>query len=804
MLFEIDKLRNMTREELNDKYRGTIPHAAKDDDSFFKMLEILYQKLGITPTIEQHNIILASSARKAPILVDSCPGSGKTTLAQMLTLVDELMFRTPSIRILNITYSSQAAADMKARHTSFCAKFGIESKISMRTMHSFYSSYIETYAQRLGMASYSPKDNLLRDEQVYLMLRKIYLDIYNVPTVQNDTIKDFYGVICYIKDSCIEEDDIQHLRKFKDLKTDIHKFIRLTRNFEAQKKLSMPRLIDFNDMQVLFLQLITENQDILDRVKNSYDRIIVDEYQDSSTLQLKILEKITKNPNVLLAIGDRDQQIYGWRGASPYSYQEFQKKFEGTELHTMGINMRCPNNIIETATKLIRYNPNRNEKHMKGTEKIGTIDVIPCKHSMDVTRVIAERIEEDFKKGGAALLRKHVVLYRTHTQPMFLIDTLLKRDIPLNAIGTKLPYDDKIVKDFIDIYYMLENPRDGELAGAHLFKICRSFNKRQMANVKKNLNGFNTILDLGSMARKATWEQDKAAIEKTMALIEKNATVGEIARAILPSYYNSYYKAVAEFTGVLEDHVSSVMNYLTMQNLPFQKFMASMMKIQKKLREYNKVASGITLGTVHSSKGLEYEKVYIFDPNSMVAPNEKTVDGLENSEKTEYLIEELNLFYVAMTRAKIHLVIPFSKGNPSRFMYYADLLPEEIKKDFENINRDRTNPIPILAKDKQSLVNKHPMEDLLAKTIEEKIKDEEKLYEERMTAHIDYLNSCAPTMMDTKKTIKNNNPVQIPDIIVEKYEKSEKSPSEISNKSILNVDLNWTVDLDKELSLPNM
>lgn len=796
MIFDSNTLRNMTIEELNNKYRGRIPHKAKDDDSFFKMLDILYKTLNITPTLEQHNILLAASTRENPVLVDSCPGSGKTTLAQMLTLIDELMFKVKPLKILNITYSAQAAADMKARHTSFCNKFGIQSKIDMRTMHSFYSAYLESYCSRLGMVSYSPQVNLLREDVIYQMLRTIYMSVFNTKYISNDTIKDIYSLICYIKDSCLDDFEIKNLKKFKDLDIDFDKFMQLTRSYETQKQVSMPRMIDFNDMQVLFLKLISENEDILKRVQNSYDRIIVDEYQDSSKLQIRILQLITKDPKSLLAIGDKDQMIYGWRGANPYSYKEFMEFFKDTELHTMGVNLRCPNNIIEKASNLISKNPNRNEKNMVGTDREGTIEIKSCANVAEVTDWIVDKIVKDYKEHGSAILKKQVILYRTHTQPMFVIDKLLKQDIPLNAIGTKLPYDDKMTRDFIDIYYMLENPRDGDLAFENLFKICKSLNKRQMANVKKNLNGFNKITDLGSIADTKYWKQDLELLTKAIKLVEEDCPVSELANLILPAYYTNYYKWVAEKMGILTDHIGTVGTYIKMQNVTFHRFMTDMIKIQKKLKDYNSIGAGITLGTVHGAKGLEYDTVYILDPNSKVSPSENTVENLDATESLEYLVEEMNIFYVGITRAKEKLIIPYNKTVPSRFMYYAELLPEEEMEAFEKSYPAFMKPLGELSR---SI-------DLIQDSTSKEAAIDMSTRNNETTTVLDMVGEIPPNAMTHVGYMNMHDIAYIPDKIANNLINNSKTIGNSQNKNSSDtlLDLDWNIDLDNIKDIPKM
>lgn len=812
MLINTNNLREMSIEDLNELYRGKIPHKVKDDDNFFKMLNMIYDRIGIRPTTEQHNIILSACCNNAPILVDSCAGSGKTTLSQILILIYEFAFRIPAIKILNITYSSQAAADMKLRHALFCSKFGIESKIDMRTMHSFYSAFLREYCSKLGMTSYSPNENLMQDNEIYEMLRPIYCNSLNTKFVTNDVLRDVYSVMCYIKDSLTEEYEIATLKKFKDLDIPIDKFLKIIKSYEAQKRFSIPRRIDYNDMQTLFLQLITENPEILDKIKRSYDRIIVDEFQDSSVLQLKILSLIAGNPNSVLAIGDLDQQIYSWRGANTLAYNSFMNTFSGTELHTMGFNLRCPDAIIKKASSLVSFNPNRNEKNMRGVDKEGNIRVIPCRSTQDAINTTANLIEADFKEYGIRKLKSQVVLYRTHSQPMFLIDKLLKMDVPVNAIGTKLPYDDKITRDFIDIYYMLENPRDGAIASQHLFKVCKSLTKRHMSLVQKNLNGYNKITDLATIANPQYWNKDVEILKKAIKLVEEDATVAEIAEVILPAYLESYYDFIAEKAGILSDHINAVGEYLKYQKISFNTFMTDILKIQKKLKENNDLKLGITLGTVHSAKGLEWEKVYVLDPNHKVAPNEFSIEELNKEnpkDALEYLIEELNLFYVAITRASKQLIIPYNTLIPSRFLYYADLLSDEQKRIFEEKYPEYIKPIDNLTRLMDSLdyeknvgldienIDTDVVLNVDTIDIDDTIITDQPLITEKESAHVNYMNSCNLDAIVDKisidKVLDDNILKNTPNTI-------DKNDRKTEDTNLL--DLDWDLDLDNN-SNPN-
>lgn len=682
-------VRSMDFTEIAESHRNDLPiPVGLTFEETIRRINIISMCDGNKPTKEQYNIMLT---RDIPIIVDSGPGTGKTSLSQKILLIDELVYGIPPLRILAVTFSSKGAIDMKKRHSQLAKRMQVDSKVNISTMHSLYNSYIEVYYKRLGMFLYN-RDCVLdeKSREPINMVRTIYLDVMNKKGIDIQTIEDIYSYICLVQDSCfVNEKEIISHPSFQKLEIPYPKFIQISESYKLMKQIQ--NKIDFTDMQVLFYRLLKENEDIRLHVQQSYDRIIVDEYQDTSKLQNLILTMILGDkPNRAFIIGDKDQGIYSWRGANAKAYDYFMSTYPTTKFLTMGINMRCPKPIIEYANRLIKHTKNRVDKMIDGIDKPCDLKVNALDSTKQCSEVIVNDILNNVDIKDYPTLNEIGVLYRTHSQAMFLIDKLLEYDIPVKVTAGKLPYNDRIVKDFMNIYYMLDNPRNKDLACENLFKICSSLNKKvHMPQLKQQMDGIKCFYECNfSKVINSKLEEDMNRLKKLIELVKANKPVSELSKAVLPFYHEFYNEYVSKNLMIDEQHTDAIYEYLYSQSKTFFEFGQHMLKVQQKLRDFKGLGVGVSASTYHGFKGLEADTIYILDSNGKLNPNINVVNSLSKEYLEDYIHEERNLFYVAITRTKRKLFVTYRKDNPSPFNVESSLI---LGNDKDYLSRDYIN-----------------------------------------------------------------------------------------------------------------
>ena len=388
------------------------------------------------------NQIHAISHGAGPMLVLAGPGSGKTTvIIQRIRRLTEKMGVSP-YRILVITFTKAAAEQMKTRYAALQGKSGV-------MFGTFHSVFFRILRQVCG---YSLEQVLSEDERRNT-LQKLVTEARISVQDQEEYIQQFFSQYSLMKNQLLDVSDFMPDGLPKD------EFVALTKKFDGWKRRN--EKIDFDDMLTECYDVLSQDEKVRKAWQDRFDYILVDEFQDVNRAQYACLQMLAAPKNNLFVVGDDDQSIYGFRGASPSFMLDFPKDFPGTEKVFLDVNYRCSGRIIRLASQVIGTNVSRYAKEIKGNRELGDrINVFVAKDSGDEAELTAQKIAHLLEEGMP--IEEIAVIYRTNIQGGAFARALFRRGIPyhLRDGGFHL-YDHWIARDLAAYLFLAEN-RDSD------------------------------------------------------------------------------------------------------------------------------------------------------------------------------------------------------------------------------------------------------------------------------------------------------------------------------------------------------
>ena len=590
------------------------------------------------------------------MLVLAGPGSGKTTvITNRVRYLTEKAGVDPG-HILVITFTRAAAREMKERYEQM-TQAGC-SRVSFGTFHSVFFLILKL-AYRYQAA------NNVREEQRIQFVRELLEHCDLEVEDEGEFIASVLSEISMVKGELM---DLDHYYA-KNCSEDVFKQLFLGYEEQLRKR----RLLDFDDMLVMCYQLFKERPDILSAWQNKYKYILIDEFQDINRIQYEIVRMLAEPENNLFIVGDDDQSIYRFRGAKPEIMLGFERDYPDAPRLLLDQNYRSSRQIVEAAGNVIRHNRTRFPKDIRAARGNGRpLDIREWPEPIDESLAIAGELR-DYASMGIAY-EDMAVLYRTNLGPRLLIEKLMEYNIPFNMRDT-VPnlYDHWIVKNVLSYI----KAATGDLSRSNILTIInrpkryvsRDALEGQMVNweaVKSFYQDKNWMLD-----RIEQLEYDLIML-KTMA---PAAAVNYIRKAV---DYDSYLREYAGERRMKPEELLEVLDQLQESAAGFKTYDAWFAhmdhyrdQLLKQAQGGNGREKGVSLMTMHSSKGLEFRVVYILDANEGITPHHKAVLDPD-------VEEERRMFYVAMTRAKERLHIYYvreryhKKQEKSRFAEEAE------------------------------------------------------------------------------------------------------------------------------------
>ena len=624
---------------------------------------------------------------QGPLLVFAGAGSGKTRVItnRIAYLISEKSVSPENI--LAVTFTKKAAGEMQERVVKLLKELGIKSKeqSTIGTFHSIGAMILRQNAKEIGMTPnfsiYDSKDseNLIKD-----LLKERNIDVKQVRP------KSIANFISTAKNELISPENFsRHYGGFiEDIVAEIYP--------EYQKQLQAQNSVDFGDLLYLTVRLLNENSKTLTKYQEKYRYIMIDEYQDTNSVQYKFAQLLSAKYKNICVVGDDDQGIYAWRGADIKNIQSFEEDFGDVEVVKLERNYRSTKNVIEAAVSVIQQNNARVSKELWTAKGSGDeITVYQARDQEEEAEYVVDEIRELQRKDIA--LSNIAVLYRTNYQSRIVEEELLRKGLPYKLVGGFRFYDRQEIKDILSYLRYVVNLKDelsltrvinvpsrkiGPKSLAHLHKIAREINSTLgelllatfLATHQEYINKVNFDFTIVEKVKGYLDEMSKyKSVYLTFGKIyvdSKGTNALEAIETVLSQVrYIEYIDDGTEQAGYKKENIEELKNVASSYvnkygDKSLEMFLQEIALIEQE-QDKNQDGSGmnVNLMTLHSSKGLEFKYVFMIGMEEGLLPHSRSFTDEEELE------EERRLCYVGITRAKEKLYLTFAERRQSREGY---------------------------------------------------------------------------------------------------------------------------------------
>lgn len=632
---------------------------------------------------------------EGPLIVLAGAGSGKTRL---LTYKIAYLIHAKNVSpyaVLAITFTNKAAAEMKSRVQSLLGG-ALARDMWISTFHSACNRILRVHAPVVGyshnFAIYDSRDTF---QVIRECLKEMDIDPKQYPP------SGFRSVISSAKNRLIEPGALAKgaADEYEALAAEVYK------NYELKMKAN--DAVDFDDLIKLTIKVFRDNDDILEKYRQKFRYVLVDEYQDTNPAQYQLVYLLARGKNITV-VGDEDQSIYAFRMADIRNILEFEKDYPGTNVIKMEQNYRSTKKILEVANYIISHNINRKGKVLwTDNSDGGAIAIFAAANEFDEAAFVVREIERLVADEGESL-SDCAVFYRTHAQSRVIEEALLQAGLPYRIIGSLRFYERREIKDTLAYLWVMYNP-SGSLQLRRIINVPkRGIGQRTLERIDHYANRNNLTLyqalgeadkiNLSPRAKKMV-SQFVELIEKLMFLKDKKS-LSALIRAIWKE--TGYIKELeAERTiqaqarrDNLEELISTVKQYETATAAEDIGAFLQQISLVTPAEVAEGEEDGVRLMTLHSAKGLEFSNVFIVGLEEGIFPHSRSL-----AEK-EQLEEERRLCYVGMTRARerVYLSYAFSRmiygrrlvSEPSRFL---SEIPDDYQKNAPRVGKSKAESL---------------------------------------------------------------------------------------------------------------
>lgn len=602
-----------------------------------------------------------------PANVISCAGSGKTTL-MVANLVYNQLNKENNLNMdkaIVISFNRTAVEEIEQRYKEIANKLVLSTKVTFKTFHALYYTIIKKYYSLKGNESFRV---MSEEDASRLFNRAFYSKAKDKSEESKDNIKSLrsFTVNNLIKtrselvnnprfiNAGVGDDYFEVVSEYRRLKNEENK-------------------LDFEDLQLHAYKIICAEKEIEEFVKNKWDVWFIDEYQDISKIQMEILKKSVRDFSNIVTIGDEDQCIFEFRGSKVDYIVDFPVYFQNSKRYHMSINYRCPEVILQMAEKTIVNNKKRIQKKMKAYNTGGTVEYIGSKTFRESSDIVVDRIKELYNTDEN--LSEIAVLFRHNKQQIFIIDMLIELGIPVKVTKrSNLLYDHAIVRDIINIVELAMDETDSFAFSKVFGKITPYFPKKKINNITKKM------ISTGQSWRYFVENENNENISNTSYelefiknIVEEKGKMIEVINRIYP-IYKRYLDFMAGNSESGDREIQDIVEYLRQlcRDKTYKQFIFHMERAKSLVDMYSKDKEAVTITTMHTVKGLEFNHVFLLGCDQDTIPGQFRIDQiiklLGTAAAEDYIEQERRLFYVSCTRAKKKLVITYSDNNPSIFI----------------------------------------------------------------------------------------------------------------------------------------
>ena len=602
----------------------------------------------------------AVTAPFGPALVLAGAGSGKTrTLTYRVAYL--LSQGVSPEEILLLTFTNKASKQMLGRVEELT---GVSShRFLGGTFHHVGGQVLRLFGDSIGL----PRNfTILDDADSDALLSEVIRDLDPgfFKSKENPKAKPIKGIISFSRNVMVPVEDVAKGRypSNSELLAKIDSFMRDYQDTKIRRGLA-----DYDDLLVLWLQVLETNKEAARYYQERFSHILVDEYQDVNSLQSKIVDKIASNHQIM-AVGDDAQCIYTWRGADIDQILGFPERHPGTKIFKIETNYRSSPEILKFANGILenRKTSENFTKTLKPSQPHQDLPVVvPTIDGYQQSNFVLSKVEQFVDKG--ICLHDIAILYRAHYHAMELQIELSRRDIPFVITSGLKFFEQAHVKDLVAQLRFVVNPKDstafyrfacllpkvGEKTAAKLLSIAEKIVGEQEIKITAALAHPDLVKKVPADAK-----EDWAGLVETLrsvAELTATATPSKVVDEAINGWYQEYLHATYENWPRREEDLESLVDFAgKYDNLAEMLSQLILLSSESGDRVVRPGESCLRLSTIHQSKGLEFQHVFIIGLADGLFPNKRAIDGEGDLE------EERRLFYVASTRAErsLHLVFP--------------------------------------------------------------------------------------------------------------------------------------------------
>ena len=598
-----------------------------------------------------------------PVLLLAVPGSGKTTV-----LVNRLGYMVNCCNIdprsiLTMTYTVAATKEMKLR---FASLFGDETAQAMTfsTINSMSAKIVDHYARCHGSGRSFP---VIENGDAAAVVSKIYRTLFDeFPT--DSTVKEIRTAIAYVKNMMLTDEEI------KEADLGIDGFDKIYRMYCSE--LNRRRLMDFDDQLIYALRALRKYPDVLEHYQEKYPYICVDESQDTSKIQHEIIRLLASKYYNIFMVGDEDQSIYGFRAAYPEALLRFEQDYPNAKVLLMEKNYRSTSEIVTAANGYISRNLHRHPKSLEAARGSGG--------QIHQVRVLSREMQYAYLFAvGAACSEETAILYRNNDSALPLIDLFEREGIAYNCRRFEDAFfTHKIVTDIRDIIEFAFDGKNSDLFMRIYYKFSLGISKKVAENAcEMSRKSGGMILDeLLNVPELSSYGRDGV---HNLQLILEHMDAYTAEEALQCIWINLRYGQYAA-ERKLDAGKIDILRMIARREKSPRDFLRRMDELRE-LVSSHKPPEGcpLILSTVHSAKGLEYQRVYLLDVFDGILPA-KSRDKIYKEDELRQYEEERRIYYVGMTRAKDELYLFVSSSHDAEFTSEVIAgLPEESIDEYD-------------------------------------------------------------------------------------------------------------------------
>ncbi|MBQ8435841.1 MAG: UvrD-helicase domain-containing protein [Oscillospiraceae bacterium] len=553
--------------------------------------------------------------------------------------------------ILAITFTNKAAGELRERIMSMLGDDG--EGLQAATFHSACVRILRRDIDKLGyQSSFTIYDS--DDSQRIIKQCMNELEI----SEKQLSPKSVMSEIGFAKDRLTEPEEMLSEASGDYRKMLVAKIYKL-----YQKKLFSANAVDFDDIIKLTVKLLTDFPETLEYYQNRYKYIMVDEYQDTNKAQFRLVSLLSAKHNNICVVGDDDQSIYKFRGATIENILSFEQQFAGSRVIRLEQNYRSTQTILDAANSVIKNNASRKEKQL--WTELGQGDKIywyKAQNERDEAQFVAEKIQENVKTGGK--FSDNAVLYRMNAQSNLVEQALVKSGIPYRVYGGMRFYDRKEIKDITSYMAVINNNNDALRMRRIINEPKRGIGDSTLALLSDITNdlGLNMLEAMRNSDDYPMLAKKSAPLKKTAAMFDKliesteTKPLDEFFDDLLSKTgYLDYIRSMGD-EGItrlenINELKSTVIAYMNDAEEPSLNGFLEEIALYTDLDKMDAGTDAVTMMTVHSAKGLEFTNVFAIGMEDGIFPSGRCLDSDEELE------EERRLAYVAITRAKKNLFV---------------------------------------------------------------------------------------------------------------------------------------------------